>query len=83
MEVLAADPLNLVGIIVPGQKVVSNSGKSIVFKGGVFLWKRSDEKVLLMSKELGPFANCQPGNYCLIYPVFPGIRQDFYMCSGY
>lgn len=31
----AADPLNLVGIIVPGERVAANSGKAVSFRDGV------------------------------------------------
>ena len=31
----AADPLNLVGIIVPGERVAANSGKAVTFRDGV------------------------------------------------
>jgi ATP-dependent helicase Lhr and Lhr-like helicase len=33
----AADPLNLVGIIVPGERVAANSGKLVAFRDGVAL----------------------------------------------
>jgi ATP-dependent Lhr-like helicase len=33
--VSAADPLNLVGIVVPGEKVAANSGRMIAFRDGV------------------------------------------------
>lgn len=36
VQISACDPLNLVGIIVPGQKIPANSGKTIVFEGGAF-----------------------------------------------
>jgi ATP-dependent Lhr-like helicase len=35
VTVSAADPLNLVGIIVPGERVPANSGQSITFLDGV------------------------------------------------
>jgi len=31
----AADPLNLVGIIVPGERVPSISGKTVTFRDGI------------------------------------------------
>jgi ATP-dependent Lhr-like helicase len=34
--VSAADPLNLVGIIVPGERIPAISGKSVTFRGGVW-----------------------------------------------
>jgi ATP-dependent Lhr-like helicase len=37
ITVSAADPLNLVGILVPGPRVAANSGKSISFRDGVAL----------------------------------------------
>ena len=33
----AADPLNLVGIVVPGERVAANSGKLVAFRDGVGL----------------------------------------------
>ncbi len=36
VKVAACDPLNLVGIIVPGDRVAANSSSVIVFRGGVF-----------------------------------------------
>jgi ATP-dependent Lhr-like helicase len=35
VAVSAADPLNLVGIVVPGERVAANSGKSVAFRDGV------------------------------------------------
>ena len=35
IRVSAADPLNLIGIILPGEKVSSNSSKTILFRNGV------------------------------------------------
>jgi ATP-dependent Lhr-like helicase len=35
VTVSAADPLNLVGIVVPGDRVAANSGKTVVFRDGV------------------------------------------------
>ena len=37
ISVSAADPLNLVGILVPGDRVASNSGRSVSFREGVAL----------------------------------------------
>jgi ATP-dependent helicase Lhr and Lhr-like helicase len=37
VSVSAADPLNLVGILVPGDRVASNSGRSVSFRDGVAL----------------------------------------------
>jgi ATP-dependent Lhr-like helicase len=34
--IAAADPLNLVGIIVPGERIPAISGKSVAFRDGVF-----------------------------------------------
>jgi ATP-dependent Lhr-like helicase len=33
--IAAADPLNLVGIIVPGERIPAISGRSVVFRDGV------------------------------------------------
>ena len=33
--VSAADPLNLVGVLVPGERVAANSGRFVGFKNGV------------------------------------------------
>ena len=35
ITISAADPLNLVGIIVPGERVAANSGKVVAFRDGV------------------------------------------------
>lgn len=35
--VSAADPLNLTGIVVPGERVPSNSGRFVAFRDGVFV----------------------------------------------
>ena len=35
IRISAADPLNLVGIILPGERISSNSSKSILFRNGV------------------------------------------------
>ena len=35
LAVSAADPLNMVGIIVPGEKVPANSGRWLSFRDGV------------------------------------------------
>jgi ATP-dependent Lhr-like helicase len=37
VTVSAADPLNLVGILVPGDRVAANSGKVVAFRDGVAL----------------------------------------------
>jgi len=35
VTVAAADPLNLVGVILPGERVAANSGKTVSFRDGV------------------------------------------------
>jgi ATP-dependent Lhr-like helicase len=35
LAVSAADPLNLVGIVVPGERVAANSGRFVAFRDGV------------------------------------------------
>jgi ATP-dependent Lhr-like helicase len=35
VTVSAVDPLNLAGIVVPGDRVAANSGKTVVFRDGV------------------------------------------------
>ena len=47
IRISAADPLNLVGIILPGEKVPSNSSKFILFRNGVPV--PDDASVLAMS----------------------------------
>ena len=37
ITISAADPLNLVGIVVPGERVPANSGKTVAFRDGVAL----------------------------------------------
>ena len=36
IQIAAADPLNLVGIIIPGERVPANSGREITLRNGVF-----------------------------------------------
>jgi ATP-dependent Lhr-like helicase len=43
VTVSAADPLNLVGIIVPGERVAANSGKAVAYRNGVAV--QPDESV--------------------------------------
>jgi ATP-dependent Lhr-like helicase len=37
VRIAAADPLNLVGIVLPGEKVPANSGRSITLRDGVVI----------------------------------------------
>src|SRR5438034_1301148 len=37
IPVSAADPMNLVGIVVPGERVPANSGRTVAFRGGVVI----------------------------------------------
>jgi ATP-dependent helicase Lhr and Lhr-like helicase len=46
ITVSAADPLNLVGIVVPGERVPANSGKVVAFRDGVAI--PSDERANLL-----------------------------------
>jgi ATP-dependent helicase Lhr and Lhr-like helicase len=48
VTVSAADPLNLVGIIVPGERVAANSGSLVSFRDGVFSPVAEREGVLAM-----------------------------------
>ncbi len=56
ITISAADPLNLVGIVVPGERVPAISGKSVTFVDGVAStgvergWTSSDEKVLVKNQ---------------------------------
>ncbi len=45
----AADPLNLVGIIVPGERVSASSGKLVAFRDGVAVPVDERESVLMMA----------------------------------
>ena len=49
VTVSAADPLNLVGIIVPGERVASNSGKFVSYRDGVALPPEERSTVLAIS----------------------------------
>jgi ATP-dependent Lhr-like helicase len=42
--IAAADPLNLVGIVVPGERVPANSGRNVAFREGVAV--EADERAL-------------------------------------
>jgi ATP-dependent Lhr-like helicase len=46
ITVSASDPLNLVGIVVPGERVAANSGKVVAFRSGVAV--QPDERVNLI-----------------------------------
>jgi ATP-dependent helicase Lhr and Lhr-like helicase len=46
VTVSAADPLNLSGIIVPGERVAANSGKVVAFRDGVALPPEERESVI-------------------------------------
>jgi ATP-dependent helicase Lhr and Lhr-like helicase len=46
--IAAADPLNLVGIIVPGERIPAISGRSVVFRDGV--WEPEGEMVAGLSE---------------------------------
>lgn len=43
LSVSAADPLNLVGILVPGERVPSLSGRAVTFEGGVAVVSSPDD----------------------------------------
>ena len=49
VTVSAADPLNLVGIIVPGDRVAANSGKLVAFRDGVAVEPGERSSVLVMA----------------------------------
>jgi len=49
VTVSAADALNLVGILVPGERVAANSGRSVAFRDGVALPPTQDTGVILIS----------------------------------
>jgi ATP-dependent helicase Lhr and Lhr-like helicase len=46
ITVAAADPLNLAGIIVPGERVAANSGKVVAFRDGVALPPEEQSSVI-------------------------------------
>jgi ATP-dependent helicase Lhr and Lhr-like helicase len=49
VTVSAADPLNLVGILVPGDRVASNSGKFVSFRDGVALPQEERASIIAIS----------------------------------
>ena len=49
ITVSAADPLNLVGILVPGPRVAANSGKSVSFRDGVALPQEERPSIIPIS----------------------------------
>jgi ATP-dependent helicase Lhr and Lhr-like helicase len=49
VTVSAADPLNLVGILVPGDRVASNSGKFVSFRDGVALPQEEHPSIIPIS----------------------------------
>jgi ATP-dependent Lhr-like helicase len=48
IAISAADPLNLVGIVVPGERVAANSGRSVAFRDGVFVEPNEHANVIPM-----------------------------------
>ncbi len=48
IQISAADPLNLVGIVVPGERVAANSGKIVAFRDGVAIEPREPANVIPM-----------------------------------
>ncbi len=42
--IAAADPLNLVGIVVPGERIPAISGRSVIFRDGV--WEPEGDALL-------------------------------------
>jgi ATP-dependent Lhr-like helicase len=49
VAVSAADPLNLVGIVVPGDRVAANSGRIVAFRDGVAVPPDERPGVVLMA----------------------------------
>src|SRR5438067_1725548 len=48
IAISAADPLNLVGIIVPGERVAANSGSVVSYRDGVALERNESANVISM-----------------------------------
>jgi ATP-dependent helicase Lhr and Lhr-like helicase len=48
VSISAADPLNLVGIVVPGERVAANSGKVVAFRDGVAIEPHETANVIAM-----------------------------------
>ncbi len=48
IHVSAADPLNLVGMVVPGERVAANSAKVVAFRNGVAIEPQEAANVILM-----------------------------------
>jgi ATP-dependent Lhr-like helicase len=51
IAVSAADPLNLVGIVVPGERVAANSGKTVAFRDGAAL---SEDQTSMVRRSVLP-----------------------------
>ena len=51
ITISAADPLNLVGIVVPGDRVPANSGKVVAFRDGVAI--QFDERATVIRMTAG------------------------------
>jgi ATP-dependent Lhr-like helicase len=49
VSVSAADPLNLVGIVVPGERVPANSGRVVVFRDGIAVPPSERPGVVMMA----------------------------------
>jgi ATP-dependent Lhr-like helicase len=52
VAVSAADPLNLVGILVPGDRVAANSGGVVTFRDGAALLEHSVSSITELSAAL-------------------------------
>jgi ATP-dependent Lhr-like helicase len=49
VSISAADPLNLVGVIVPGEKVPALSGNRVLFRNGVPVAVQAGEEIRLLA----------------------------------
>lgn len=53
ITVSAADPLNLVGILVPGERVPAISGRSVVYRDGIAVSPASSESMAIAELAAG------------------------------
>jgi ATP-dependent helicase Lhr and Lhr-like helicase len=68
--VAAADPLNLVGIVVPGERVSAVPGKTVAFVSGVVVGQA------LPPEAAGPTVASDEGVVAELFPVAPGILRQ-------
>ncbi|QJD30050.1 DEAD/DEAH box helicase [Methylococcus geothermalis] len=71
VSVDGADPLNLAGIVLPGERIAANSGKRLVLRDGVPVAVGTAQGVVHLATDGGPV---DPRQAAARPPVAPGLR---------